>query len=47
MLNEFQPLKTLINEIKGTTSTLSDLLTRISGLVILFVLLGAVVSQLK
>lgn len=47
MVNEYQPIKALVNEIKGTTGTLSGLLARISGLVILFVVLGAIVSQLN
>jgi len=45
MLNEFQSIEALINEIKGTTGALSGFLSRISGLVILFVLLGVIVSQ--
>lgn len=46
MLNEYQSIKVLINEIKGTTGALSGLLTRMSGVVILFVVLGVIVSQI-
>jgi len=47
MLDVYQPIKTLIDDIKGTTGSLSGFLTRISGLVILFVVLGAIVSKFK
>ena len=46
MLNEYQPVEALIDKIKGTTGVLSSLLSRISGLVILFVVLGLIVSQI-
>lgn len=46
MLDEYQPVEALIDEIKGTTGVLSSLLSRISGLVILFVVLGVIVSQI-
>jgi hypothetical protein len=46
MLNEYQPVEALIDKIKGTTGVLSSLLSRISGLVILFVVLGVIISQI-
>ena len=46
MLNEYKPVEALIDEIKGTTGVLSGLLSRISGLVILFVILGVIASQI-
>jgi hypothetical protein len=46
MLNEHQPVEALIDKIKGTTGVLSSLLSGISGLVILFVILGVIVSQI-
>jgi len=45
MLNEFQPVKALIDEIKGTTGALSGLLSRLSGLVVFIVVLSVIVSQ--
>jgi hypothetical protein len=46
MLDEYQPVEALIDEIKGATGVLSGLLSRISGLVILFVVLGVIASQI-
>ena len=46
MLNEYQPVEALIDKIKETTGVLSSLLSRISGLVILFVVLGVIISQI-
>jgi hypothetical protein len=46
MLNEYQPIKVLVKEIKGTTGALSYLITKMSGVVILFVVLGVLVSQI-
>ena len=46
MLDVYQPIKALIDDIKGTTGTLSGLLARISGLVIFFIVLGAIASQI-
>ena len=45
MLNEFQSIEALIDEIKGTTGVLSGFLSRISGLVVFFVVLSVIVSQ--
>ena len=46
MLDEYQPVEALIDKIKGTSGVLSSILSRISGLVILFVVLGVIVSQI-
>jgi hypothetical protein len=46
MMNECQPVEALIDEIKGTTGVLSGLLARISGLVIFFVVLGVIASEI-
>ena len=46
MVNEYQSVDTLINEIKGTTSFLSGLFSRKSGLVFLFVVFGVIISKL-
>ena len=46
MLDEYQPVEALIDKIKGTTGVLSSLLSRISGLVILFVVLGVIASEI-
>jgi hypothetical protein len=46
MSNEYQPVEALIDEIKGTIGVLSGFLARISGLVILFVILGVIASQI-
>jgi hypothetical protein len=46
MLNEYQSIEALVDKIKGTTGVLSGLLSRISGLVILFVVLGVIASQI-
>jgi hypothetical protein len=46
MLSEYRPIRVLIKEIKGTTGALSSLITRMSGVVILFVVLGVIVSQI-
>ncbi len=46
MSNEYRSIEALIDEIKGTTGLLSGLLSRISGLVILFVVLGVIASEI-
>ena len=46
MLDKYQPVEALINKIKGTTGALSGLLSRISGLVIFFVVLGVIASRI-
>jgi hypothetical protein len=46
MSSEYQPVEALIDKIKGTIGVLSSLLSRISGLVILFVILGVIASQI-
>jgi hypothetical protein len=46
MLDEYQAIEALIDEIKGTSGFVSGLLFGKSGLVILFVLLGVIVSKI-
>jgi hypothetical protein len=46
MLNEYQSVDALIDGVKGTTSFLSSLISRKSGLVVMFILLGVIVSKL-
>jgi hypothetical protein len=46
MLDEYQSIEALIDEIKGTTGFVSGFLSGKSGLVILFVVLGVIVSQI-
>jgi hypothetical protein len=46
MSNEYQSVEALIDEIKRTTGVLSSFLSRVSGLVILFVVLGVLASQI-
>ena len=46
MSYEFQSVEDLIDGVKGTTGLLSSLISRKSGLVFLFIVLGVVVSKL-
>ena len=46
MLDEYQPVGALIDKIKGTAGFLSGSLSRISGAVIIFVVLGVIVLQI-
>jgi hypothetical protein len=46
MLNEYQSVDALIDGVKGTTGFLSSLISRKSGLVFMFTVLGILVSKL-
>lgn len=46
MLNEYQSVDALIDGVKGTTGFLSGLLSRKTGLVVSFIVLGALISKL-
>ena len=46
MLNAYQPIEDLVENVKGTTNFLSSLISRKSGLAFLFVVLGVLVSKL-
>jgi hypothetical protein len=46
MLNEYQSVENLVDGVKGTTSFLSSLISRKSGLAFMFVVLGVLVSKL-
>jgi hypothetical protein len=46
MLNDYQSVDALIEEVKGTTSFLSSLIPRKSSLVLLLLVLGVIVSKL-
>jgi hypothetical protein len=46
MLNDYQSVDSLIDGVKGTTGFLSSLISRKSGLVFMFILLGVFVSKL-
>jgi hypothetical protein len=46
MLNEYQSVDALIDGVKGTTGFLSSLISRKSGLVFMFIVLGVLVSKL-
>ena len=46
MSYEFQSVEDLIDGVNGTTGLLSSLISRKSGLVFLFIVLGVVVSKL-
>ena len=46
MSDEYQSIEVLIDEIKETTGALSGFLSRMSGVVILFVVLGVIFSQI-
>ena len=46
MLNEYQSVDALINGVKGSTSFISSLISRKSGLVLLLIVLGVVISKL-
>jgi hypothetical protein len=46
MSDEYQAVEALIEQIKGTSGVLSGLLARVSGLVILFVVLGVIASRI-
>jgi hypothetical protein len=46
MLDEYQPVGALIDKIKGTAGFLSGSLSRLSGAVIIFIVLGVIVSKL-
>lgn len=46
MLNEYQSVDALIDGVKGTTGFLSNLLTRKAGLVLMFIVLGVLISKM-
>ena len=46
MSNEYPSVATLVEGVKGTTGFLSSLISRKSGLVFLFIVLGVIVSKL-
>lgn len=46
MLNEYQSVDALIDGVKGTTSFLSRLISRKSGLVFMVIVLSVLVSKL-
>lgn len=46
MSNNYQSVEGLIDGVKGTTGFLSGLLSRKSGLVFLFIVLGVITSKL-
>ena len=46
MSYEFQSVEALVDGVKGTTGFLSSLISKKSGLVILFIILGVIVSKL-
>ena len=46
MSTEFQSVENLIDGIKGTTGFLSSLVSRKSGLVFAFIVLGVIISKL-
>ena len=46
MSSEFQSVEALVDGVKGTTGFLSSLISKKSGLVILFIILGVIVSKL-
>jgi len=46
MLNEYQSVDALIDGIKGTTGFLSSLVSRKSGLVFVFIVLGVIFSKI-
>jgi hypothetical protein len=46
MLNGYQSVNTLVDGIKGTTDFLSSLFSRKSGLVLLFIVFGVIISKL-
>jgi len=46
MQDVYQPVNSLINEIKGTTRILSNLFSRKSGVVFILVILGVVASKI-
>ena len=46
MLNEYQSVNALIDEIKGTTGFFSSLISRKSGLVFLFIVFGVIITKL-
>lgn len=46
MLDDFQPIESLVDQVKGTTNFITGLLSRKFGLVFLFIVLSAIVSTL-
>ena len=46
MLNDYQSVDALIDGIKGTTGVLSSLISRKSGLVLLFIIFSVIISKL-
>ena len=46
MLNKYQSVDALVNEIKGTTGYLSSLVSWKSSLIFLFIVLSVIVSKL-
>lgn len=45
-MNEYTSVEVLIDGVKGTTGFLSSFISRKLGLVIMFILLGVIVSKL-
>jgi hypothetical protein len=45
MLNDFQNIDALVGAVQGTTGLLSRLLSRKSGLVVLIIVCGVIVSK--
>ena len=46
MLDDYQSVDALVDGIKGITGVLSSLISRKSGLVLLFIIFGVIVSKL-
>jgi hypothetical protein len=46
MSYEFQSIEALIDELKGMTGFLSSLISRKSGVVFMFIVLGVIISKL-
>jgi hypothetical protein len=46
MLNDFQSIEDLVGGVKGTTGFLSKLISRKSGLVLLVIVGGVIVSKI-
>jgi hypothetical protein len=46
MSYEFQSVEALVDGVKGTTGFLSSLISRKSGLVLVFIVLGVILSKI-
>jgi len=44
MLDDFQPIGSMVDQVKGTTNFFAGLISRKFGLVCLFIVLGVIVS---